>query len=672
MANNEIARILIAGGMAASVVVPGVASAIDFNITGFVRQEISYSITDNENEFNQSGNVFNGAIVPAATIPGVSTAKWQPYLFGPNITASRANAVAQGLPAGLGNFTATCGAGAGCDANGDGVGEVGAALTQDIPFNAFNTRAELDIQAKFSPNIDAYLKIRAYFDGTSAFSDAHLSKAFLADGDWGGGRGTVLEIQNNDAMIDLPSFYFDFNYGSLWARVGQQQIAWGEALFFRVLDVPNGLDVRRHLFTDVAAEEYADERVAAPGVRVSYTFTNGWEIDAFAQLFNPSILPNTNTPYNVIPAAFTLESGDEFDDVKGAMNFGMRVSAPVTDALTLQAIAVSRRNPDGVVRWDDAPTVNPDGTPNPFCMGPNNFAGFTTPLPDGRCGSFFNQDGTATASYAEWFHYAGRTRLNPVDGVATSVAEAPASFPLRAGFGIIDNPDGTFSMAPGAAGKQSALTTLDAFFTGFGPLRGYITREFKREQIFGFAANYIITAEPASLFDQLIVRGEVSYTPDKKFTDLRLSKVFIEEDEIAASIVLEKYQSLFDAIPATYMIVEWMHKTESDLFGRHLSGNDNRGLQDTDGRPDGQDQFNAVTFAFQQPFPNLIWRLDFAVLIDVAGGWFMQPGLRYKPSSDWQFDLYANIAQDGGGKNNDTLETIDFSDEIMARVTFYF
>ncbi len=672
MANNDLGRILIAGGMVASVAVPGAAMAVDFNITGFVREEISYSITDMENEFNQSGNVFNGRIVPTATIPGVSTAKFQPYLFGPGVTASRANAVALGLPAGLGNFSATCGAGAACDANGDGIGDAGAALAEDVPFNTFNTRAEIDIQAKFNDNISGYMKIRAYFDGTSAFTDAHFSQHFLADADWGGGRGNLLEVQKNDYMVDLPALYFDFNYGSLWMRVGQQQIAWGEALFFRVLDVPNGLDVRRHLFIDVAAEEYADERVAAPGVRLSYTFNNGWEIDAFAQMFNPTILPNTNTPYNVIPAAFTLESGDAFESARGAMNFGFRVSAPITDALTLQAIAVNRRNPDGVVRWDDAPTTNPDGSPNPLCFGPNYFLGPTATLPDGRCGSFFNQDPTATASFAEWFHYASRSRLNPVDGAATSVAEAPASAALRGGFGIVDQPDGTFTFAPGAAGKAASLATLDAFFTGFGPLRGYITREFKRENIFGFGGNYIFTSTPGSLLDQLIVRGEMSYTPDKQFTDLRLSRKFIESDEIAASIVMEKYQNVIPNIPATYLVLEWMHKTDSDLFGRHLSGNDNRGLQDIDGRPDGQSSFNAVTFAFQQPFPNLIWRADFAVLIDVAGGWYMQPGLRYKPSSDWQFDLYANIAQDGGGKNNDSLETIDFADEIMARVTFYF
>ena len=44
-------------------------------------------------------------------------------------------------------------------------------------------------------------------------------------------------------------------------RIGQQQITWGEALFFRVADIANGLGLRRHLFLDFGAEEYADERL---------------------------------------------------------------------------------------------------------------------------------------------------------------------------------------------------------------------------------------------------------------------------------------------------------------------------------------------------------------------------------------------------------------------------
>ena len=46
---HTIAKILMAGTAAGSVLFAGTASAIDWNITGFVRQEIAYGIASNEN-----------------------------------------------------------------------------------------------------------------------------------------------------------------------------------------------------------------------------------------------------------------------------------------------------------------------------------------------------------------------------------------------------------------------------------------------------------------------------------------------------------------------------------------------------------------------------------------------------------------------------------------------
>ena len=89
--------------------------------------------------------------------------------------------------------------------------------------------------------------------------------------------------------------------------------------------------------------------------------------------------------------------------------------------------------------------------------------------------------------------------------------------------------------------------------------------------------------------------------------------------------------------------------------------------------PEGQDGADYVAFAFQQPFPNLIWRADFAMLIDVEGSVLFQPGVRYRPSSKWQFDVYANIIQDfTPNRNNDVLETLDWADEAFVRVSYFF
>ena len=313
----------------------------------------------------------------------------------------------------------------------------------------------------------------------------------------------------------------------------------------------------------------------------------------------------------------------------------------------------------------------------------------------------------------------GKSRLNPVEGAlaflnggalnpsgTNATTLAGANFRLGTAGQLFDTLCGAggcnFNDPSGrqwTAGNTRRL--LDAFYNGFAFPRGYLTREFKRESIFGASFNYIIESEPGSWLDQLIVRGEVSYTPDKKFTQLTLrGGDFIESDEISSALILEKYHNVLPALPATYLVAQWMHKTDSDLSGRHLSGMQHDFDDDAQcypnlapgnpldptggaatlggddgrcGRPEGNDSANYVSFAFQQPFPNLIWRADFAMLIDVQGGVLLQPGLRYKPSTDWQFDLYANILQDfSPDQNDDVVETLDFADEVFARVSFYF
>ena len=55
-----------------------------------------------------------------------------------------------------------------------------------------------------------------------------------------------LEFAGEQYMIDFPQLYLDYQNGPLTVRLGNQQIAWGDLLFFRIMDVPNGLDLRRH------------------------------------------------------------------------------------------------------------------------------------------------------------------------------------------------------------------------------------------------------------------------------------------------------------------------------------------------------------------------------------------------------------------------------------------
>src|SRR6267143_788255 len=164
-------------------------------------------------------------------------------------------------------------------------------------------------------------QLRGFTDQVGHIDNAFENINLFQEPFRGGGNGTPPEVARKDWILDLPAAYVDYNHGPLWVRVGNQQIAWGEAIFFRVLDVPNGLDYRRHSILDVAAEEYSDKRVPAPGVRSSYRVTNDWTVEGFAQRFNPSILADPNSPYNTIPSQFTVEKREGYDEVKNDWNW---------------------------------------------------------------------------------------------------------------------------------------------------------------------------------------------------------------------------------------------------------------------------------------------------------------------------------------------------------------
>ena len=771
MTKNTIKRLMLAGG-AASMFAGSAAYAVDFNITGFVRQEIAISVTGQDNPYNTSTNPFLGRNIPNITTNGGGLAGpgtngsvtgqqfsgkgfpldnggfSQPMARASGSAAGDAAYVQKwaGRMAGAGQVTNAFG-GPGC-VTSNNCGDAARSVKGMNQFNLFATRVELDIQAKWTDELNSFVKIRAYSDYQELLGNGQTDSHFNADFGWIGGRGNLLEYNTPNFMLDIPSAYLDYNSGPLWVRLGQQQIAWGEAYFFRVFDVPNGLDTRRHFTLDVGAEEFSDKRVAAPALRVNYTFKNGWTADTFVQMAAPTTLVGTNTPYNVVASGFSWRDTGQSEILRNNVNYGTRITMPVTDSLTLGLMAVSRLNPDGVVQWADAPLKLGDGSANPFCFGPNNYAGniltgfglqalgtaldnnqngqndvteLLTPMSKGKCGANASPDRMGTAAWKEWMTYAGKARLNPIEGVlgflngGDEKSGTNASTLTTAMFGIATSPNGGLRDPAGArmlfnniGGQKNNKTPftydatrniLDAFFNGFAFPRGYITRQFERETITGASGNYIVNSTPGSWLDQLIIRGELAITPNKVFTalDLRAGS-FIEATEVSSALILEKYHNVVPGLPATYLVGQWMHKTQSDLFGRHLSGNQDKlkattgclptatsatdpvtGLNSTGarekgcGRPVGQTSADYISLAFQQPFPNLIWRADYAMLIDIQGGVLLQPGVKYKPSTHWQVDLYANVLVDLTPKqNDDVVETLDWADEVFARVTYYF
>lgn len=570
------------------------AMAQEFDVQGFLRMELAPKLTSDENPFNQNGNLFNGRLASRDS----------------TLLGGGADTVVRGVP--------------------DGSDDA------DNWHNYFAVRAEIDVNAHFNDKWTGYAKLRAMYqpDTYDSFGDPNFYEVPFFNGR---SSGTRLELAGKNYMLDLPAFYLDYADGPLWLRIGNQQIAWGESLFFRVLDVPNGLDLRRHLILDVVAEEFSDERLSAPAIRGSFRAGN-WEFEAFTQMFTPSIIPNENTPYNLIPSQFVVQQQQGFDAVKDDINFGARIQAQFGD-LGLQFIGVHRTNPDGVFRWAKS-GVNRD---LPGITG-SGFVLQETP---------FEVSNQGVLSAQEWFTYAGITRLDGVQALNRAIGE----FPDSALLGAVEVGDNFL-----LAGQE-----LDLFFQLSGGLRGHIERMYEDEDIFGIGANYIVTADPSSFLDQLVIRSEVTFTPDKVFTSPDLRQDFLVEDEWAASLVFEKYHRFSNSFPATFMVAQYLYKSESDLLGRHLSGFSGS----INGTPTGENNFQAVAFAIQQPFPNLVWRADLSVLYDLNGGTYVQPNLRWKPNNDFTLEVFGNFFA-SNGDNDDVFQGLEWADELGVRATWQF
>lgn len=602
-----LAAAAVAGPTNAQESSEAASQPISWSLSGLVRYEAAVKTSSDENIVNQRGNLFNG----------VEVARDSSALGGGPDTVIR-----NGEPA-------------------------------DNDWNFMQLRTQLDLSASFTPNLRFFGRLRGVYDlapydesdpdavGSQAVGFNYQAPEYFEYDDFNKGNSqNPLEIAGEQFMIDLPSFYFDYQRGPVLVRVGQQQIAWGQALFFRVLDLPNGLDLRRHLFLDYAPEEYADERIGALGLRTTWQASSQWEVDAFVQKFQPTIYPNPNTPYNAIASQFTVQ--DLYEEVDDKLNTGIRVRGTHGQWST-QFVAVRRYNPDGVFRWTES-GVNRDlpGMPGSGAV-----------LQD----TAFEVDPTGVVSATEWFTYAGNARLDGLEGLNASIVEFPAA-------GLLG--------AAAVPTMDLAAAELDLFFQLSGGLRGHIAREYFRETNLGAGVGYVFNAAPGSLLDQLIVNFEATFTPDRKFTNTTLSRTYIEEDEWITALVVEKYQRFSQNFPATYLVFQWMHRTESDLFGRHLDGMGGSAEMIAPGVSGG---WNGLVFALQQPSATLTWRFDGAVLYDTRGGILVQPAVKWTPNTTYTVEAFYNFIDGevgGADPNENIMQTLDYADELGVRVAIQF
>lgn len=613
----------IIGGAMLGLVVP--ALAIDFSISGFIRQEMAIKLSDKENQANNQGNPFNGKDVPLEPLGlNLSSVGGLNGLLG-----------SLGLPT-LSDATQPL-FGSAATLPPTGRRDVHTAKND---FNLFATRIEVNMAAAIDANWSARLTVRGYYDW-NAYDDNSDTNFFETQMHSGGG-GTPLEYAEKNFMIDLPVATVDYTNGPLFVRMGNQQIAWGEAIFFRVMDVPAGLDYRRHFIFEPAIEEYGDKRVPALGMRASYQINSEWEVEGFIQKFEPTLYPNPSTPYNVVPDQFTVHERYKgyADDL---WNVGGRIRAQLGN-LGLQFIAVSRHNPDGVLRWTKS-GVNRD---LPVLPGSGATLAETPFEVDQKNG---------VKSQEEWYWYSNSVRLDGTQGLNAAVDD--------------------FQPATGAVtaynvGESDALARgeLDTFFWLSGGLRGHLENVFPYENVFGASVNYVFDGEPGSFLEQLIGRVEVTYTPDRTFTNPTLGQDFIKEDQWSFAAVFEKWHRWSEDFPAAYLVLQFMYKNGSDIFDvktRHLSGYNSTATT----TPKGVDYSAAIAFAGFQPSPSLEWKFEWAVLYEIDGGWLFQPGLRWKPNDKWEVNLYATIIS-APEQGRSALTVVDYADEISMRVTYQF
>ena len=600
--------------VAALTALCGAAQAADWSVSGLIRQELAVKTTDDQNLTTQNGNSTNGVTYPNHSV-----------LF-PGATLTRP-----------------------------------AEYRKDADINWFATRLDLNFDGKFSEALKATIKVRGILDETRTVERAYGTRTVngvsTGAGDirsgssfrqaFGGTAGGPLAYATDRALIDLPAFYLDYSNGPLWIRAGNQQIAWGEALFFRVADQPNGLDLRGHLF-GVAAEEYSDTRRSSLGLRANYRVNEKMDVDGFVQRFAPTLLPNGETGYNLIQDQFTVNQRPGYEDAKNKWNVGFRLKGEA-GGFGYQAFAINRTNPDGVFKWTAAEGA---GT-----------------LP----GTAFAAQPTGVWSSEEWFRGASNSRLDGIEALSASMNFITAAgdpyglVGLASACGASRAVYGNFQVGNRAA----AECILDTFFTSAvaGPLRGWLSREYKRESVFGGGINRVFEGEPDSLLDQLIGRFEFSYTPNKYFTNPTLGD-YIKKDEYQFALILEKYHKFTSAFPATYFVAQWLHKSRSDLFGRYLGGVNNTPGEAPRGQSGG---FNALALALQQPSPTLEYRFDFALLTDTKGGWYLQPGVKWKPTKSIQADLYLNaVYSQHKGEYRDFVDGLQHNNEIFARVAYQF
>lgn len=558
--------------------------------------------------------------------------------------------------------------------------------TPSISWGAWSIQTR--IRALYDPGALGYqdFNYKDYADINGGFETGRILRQYHSGPDYLGyevdGRKHPLlfERSGKNYMVDLPAFFVEWTNGNVTARLGNQSVAWGQLLFFRVMDTANGLDLRRHFFLDRAVEEYADERESAPGLRLTWQASDELLLDSFVQQFIPTILPNSNTSYNVVDSRFILHDNYDLGDYNSKVNYGIRLKGEFGN-FNLQAMATSRLNPLGSIRWTKSNVNKPLPNSNVLGLAFNTYCQTVLGSPLGQgCGPQLAETPFEVAplgllSAEEWFDRAGYTKLDAVDGLNAIVTDfAPATTQL---------------LTSTVTTADAANNELNAFFMASEGVHGHIERDYYREQVYGIGGGYVVDADPGSLLDQLLINVEATYTPHRTFSAITLGKNYDKREEYQVGMVLEKYQRFSTEFPATYMVFQYLWQKQSSLEGLLLDGYgsenfSSQGVKLTDGVPTNthpkltpgiKGGANYLVLSAVQPTEAYVFEYSFASLIDVQGGILFQPGVQWKPRGDVTVNVFYNYLDAnvwGGNKNKSFISLIDHADELAIRLGYQF
>lgn len=152
-------------------------------------------------------------------------------------------------------------------------------------------------------NVRFFSRIKLAYDLTEDLSggideyDAFPASNRLKD------RGTMMSASNDTASAEIWELFADVKKGKLWARLGRQNIVWGESDGVRLLDVVNPLDNSWHP-VEGGGELFDHRRIPLWMARFTYQLPiKDMSVDMFVNPgdFVPTIGNTPGSPWNVNP-----------------------------------------------------------------------------------------------------------------------------------------------------------------------------------------------------------------------------------------------------------------------------------------------------------------------------------------------------------------------------------